>query len=225
MKQRKRGIFWIACGIILLLAALLLVLYNWRQDKAGWTETQSYLSALEEYIPQTTEADAVPEEYTLPGTDLLEEYVTESEELPEEIVLEVNGESFLGILTIPSLNLELPVLSEWSYPNLKKSPCRYSGTVAGSDLIIAAHNYRSHFGRISELNTGDQLVFTDCSGKTYIYEVTQTELVAGSNTDAMAEGAEDWDLTLFTCTWSGRNRVTVRAVQVDNDIKGTSKNL
>ena len=31
-------------------------------------------------------------------------------------------------LRIPSLELELPVQAEWSYPALKTSPCRYAGT-------------------------------------------------------------------------------------------------
>ena len=35
----------------------------------------------------------------------------------------------------------------------------------------AAHNYPSHFGRLSELQSGDVVVFTDVTGTTHRYEV------------------------------------------------------
>ena len=40
----------------------------------------------------------------------------------------INGIDFIGVLRIPTLELELPVISEWNYPNLKSAPCRYSGS-------------------------------------------------------------------------------------------------
>lgn len=211
MKKRTRGLYWIVAGFILLAAALLLALYNWHQDQVGGQETQRCLSALQQQMPHIKEADLAEE--ILPETDLLAEYAEELEETPTEAIIDIDGEIFLGVLSIPALNLELPVLRDWSYPNLKIAPCRYVGTIADGNLVLAAHNYRSHFGRIGELNTGDTIFFTDCSGIVHAYEVVQTELVAGSDMMAMETGTEDWDLTLFTCTWSGRNRITVRALQ------------
>lgn len=195
----------------MLAAALLLVLYNWHQDQVGGQETQRYLSALQQQMPSVKETDLA--EKMLPQTDLLAEYAMESAETTTEAVIDIDSETFLGVLSIPALQLELPVLHEWSYPNLKIAPCRYAGTVADGNLILAAHNYQSHFGRIGELNTGDIIYFTDCSGVMHTYEVVQTELVAGRDMQTMESGTEDWDLTLFTCTWSGRNRVTVRALE------------
>lgn len=195
----------------MLAAALLLVLYNWHQDQVGGQETQRYLSALQQQMPSVKETDLA--EKMLPQTDLLAEYAMESAETTTEAVIDIDSETFLGVLSIPALQLELPVLHEWSYPNLKIAPCRYAGTVADGNLILAAHNYQSHFGRIGELNTGDIIYFTDCSGVMHTYAVVQTELVAGRDMQTMESGTEDWDLTLFTCTWSGRNRVTVRALE------------
>ena len=45
----------------------------------------------------------------------------------------------------------MPVLIDWSYAKLKKAPCHYYGTYYEKDFVIAAHNYKSHFGRLSEL--------------------------------------------------------------------------
>ena len=103
-------------------------------------------------------------------------------------------------------------MNEWSYPNLKISPCRYKGSYFENDMIIAAHNYRSHFGRIGELNSGSEIIFTDVSGKVWTYEVNNIENIVGTDIEAMDFGeAECWDLTLFTCTFSGQSRVTIRA--------------
>ena len=103
-------------------------------------------------------------------------------------------------------------MNEWSYPNLKISPCRYKDSYLDNDMIIAAHSYRSHFGRIVELNSGSEIIFTNVSRKVWIYEVDNIENISDTDIEAMDFGAaESWDLTLFTCTLSGQSRVTIRA--------------
>ena len=61
-------------------------------------------------------------------------------------VLQADGKSYIGVLDIPALGLSLPVMSQWSYPNLKLAPCRYTGSAYSGNLILAGHNYPSHFG-------------------------------------------------------------------------------
>lgn len=192
-------------GVLLLMTAGLLVLYNLNENRHGKSESEVIFNKLIEQIPDTTDVIETK-------SHLAMEYENETSEL-EEGVLCVDGKLYIGILTIPSLDLELPVLSEWNYSSLKISPCRYSGTAADGNLIIAAHNYQSHFGKINSLNSGDEVKFTDVSGHEYFYNVTQSELLKGSDVDSMKECSNEWDITLFTCTLSGRNRVTIRAVK------------
>lgn len=149
---------------------------------------------------------------TIPEPDIFAEYEDDNAAEEPEVYYYVQELSYMGLLSIPSLGLELPVMSDWSYPNLRIAPCRYSGTVADGNMIIAAHNYRSHFGRISELDSGDEIIFTDGSGVMHKYSVVQSDIVNGKDPAGMEAGSEDWDLTLFTCTYSGQSRVTVRAV-------------
>lgn len=120
----------------------------------------------------------------------------------------VNGYSYLGYLTIPALNLELPVMTDWSYSRLKIAPCRYYGLHHTDNMVIAAHNYKRHFGYISSLEIGDTVVFTDMQGVPIVYYVTLIETLDPYDIDGMVETG--WDLTLFTCTYGGANRVTVR---------------
>jgi len=114
------------------------------------------------------------------------------------ISFKLDGSEYISIVEIPDIGIELPVMSEWSYPNLKIAPCWYEGNPATKNMIIAAHNYRSHFGRIGDLSSDSEIIFIDVMGKTYHYEVVNIEQIAGTAIEKMEFGsAEDWDLTLF----------------------------
>lgn len=194
----------IATGIVLLVTALSLVRHNLREDQQSGEQAQNLLTAVRNEIPDETQPTEAKK------YDLFAEY--EKETTPEEPVLEIDGQAYIGVVAIPEIGIELPVLSEWSYPNLKSAPCRYQGTAYEHDMILIAHNYRSHFGRISELHSGSEILFTDAAGKVYQYEVNNIENIAGTDIESMEFGSGDgWDLTLFTCTISGQSRVTVRA--------------
>lgn len=126
-------------------------------------------------------------------------------EMPVETI---NGIDFIGVLRIPALELELPIISEWNYPNLKTAPCRYSGSAYLNNLIICGHNYTSHFGTLKNLWEGDIATFTDIDGNVFIYKMVERETLLPTSIDAMESG--EWDLTLFTCTVGGQSRVTIR---------------
>ncbi len=232
-----------AVGALLILAALFLMLYNWNQDYQTEQKTGSILEQLKEQMPdphnEKTELYPVAEEtaptegimslseetadglgYEIsagtslpPAEDLIGEYLPDAP--VEEVVWWINGDAYLGTITIPALGLELPVLSGWNYSDLRVAPCRYSGTVEEGNLVIAAHNYSCHFGRISELNSGAEIIFTDGNGVVHTYSVVYSELINGSDASSMQMGDEEWDLTLFTCNLSGTSRVTVRAALVE----------
>ncbi len=206
MKKAQMTCFII--GIMLLISALSLCVYNIHEDQKGGEQAQLILEEIKAEIPESTET-ATEKKY-----DLFSEY--ETEPVFTEAVIAIDDAIYIGVICIPDLGIELPVMNEWSYPNLKIAPCRYKGSYLDHNMIIAAHNYRSHFGRIGELNSGSKIIFTDITGKDYIYEVNNIENINGTDIEAMDFGsAESWDLTLFTCTLSGQSRVTIRANQVE----------
>jgi sortase A len=94
-----------------------------------------------------------------------------------------------------------------SYSQLRRAPCRYSGSVRGEDLVLMAHNYKNHFGRISRLNLNDSVSFTDMDGITTHYKVAALDILESTAVETMTAG--EFDLTLFTCTYGGKSRVTV----------------
>ena len=122
----------------------------------------------------------------------------------------LDGEEYLGIISIPKLTLNLPVNRQWSYPLLKKTPCCFSGSIETDDFVIAAHNFRTHFGKIHTLKDGDSVVFTDVEGNRYNYYVAAVETVNPSDTYDVIHSS--YDLTLFTCTYGGKTRVVIRCM-------------
>ena len=89
----------------------------------------------------------------------------------------------------------------------KVSPCRQCGSTAGGDLVIAAHNYKSHFGRLSSLSEGDEVRFTSQDGAEAVYTVERTAQVSPEEPEALREGG--CPLVLYTCTPGGKARVVV----------------
>ena len=120
------------------------------------------------------------------------------------------SQSAAGEVEVPDYVLN--VLSQWSYPNLRIAPCRYQGSAYTDDLVIAAHNYTSHFGNLKNLQEGDTVILTDMDDNVFTYKVALRETLMPTAVEEMSSG--DWDLTLFTCTLGGSYRVTVRCERV-----------
>ena len=206
MRDKCRRICLIS-GFLLIIAAIALCIYNIAESRKAEKRSQSVMTELRAEIEEYAAEEASE---TITESDLFAEYEpTEQEEMQ---VISVDGTDYCGYLSIEELGIELPVINEFSYASLKTAPCRYSGSVAENDIIIAAHNYSTHFGRLNSLSDGSEIVFTDCSGKSSSYNVISIEEIDGSDKAQMFSGeGTDWDLTLFTCTLSGKRRVTVRA--------------
>lgn len=195
-------------GVLLLAAALGLTIFNLRQDAAAGEAAET---ALETLLPELEAAQTIPAgeaETAAPAPQA--DYVLYPEmEMP---VQTVDGREYLGVLQIPALSLELPVLSEWSYDNLAVAPCRYSGSAYQKNLVIAGHNYSSFFADLKQLTAGDTVTFTDVDGNVFSYQVADLEVLAPDAVPAMTESG--WALTLFTCTVGGQSRIAVRCEEM-----------
>lgn len=193
-EKRRKGTWFFVAGGLMLTAALALVLYNrWDSNRAR--------KAAEKTVIQLQE-------------DLPEEKKQGVEEPAEQLKTEtVDGTDYIGILEIPSLNLSLPVASSFSYSRLRVAPCLYAGSCYSNDMVIAGHDYASHFGSLKWAEDGADVYFTTVDGKVFHYQVDSKEIYKPTQVQEMISG--DWDLTLFTCTISGRQRMALRCVKVD----------
>lgn len=191
---RKEGNLWMLLGLLLLAAALCLTSYNLWEEYQAEKSARQVLSQMEAQLPEPA---ALPAYLVAPEM-----------EMP---ILIIDGHEYIGYLYIPSLDLSLPVMSQWSYPNLKLVPCRYSGSAYLDNLIIAGHNYKKQFGVLKNLQLGDKIVFTDMDRNSFTYAVSEILVLESTAVEELQAG--DWDLTLFTCTPGGQSRVTVRCMK------------
>lgn len=179
------GTVLIGSGLLLITAALALLFYNIYDDLRAQETVESVLNDFPNQI--------------------VESHAALDRAMPTR---EIDGYRYIGRLSIPAVELDLPILEEWDDKRSKISPCRYSGTVYENNLILCGHNYVSHFGRLKNLVQGDTIDFTDMDGIIWHYQVEEIETIPGTAIEKMKGG--DWDLTLFTCNMSGEARVTVR---------------
>ncbi|MCI9663442.1 MAG: sortase [Lachnospiraceae bacterium] len=181
------------------MVSLLLDWYNFWDEKCAGDEAGKALEKIASLCPAPS--DGKREQTFNPQMDMP--------------VVEADGYLYIGTLEIPALGLKLPVMSSWSYPKMKIAPCRYTGSAYLDNLILAAHNYSTHFGRLGELTKGDAVIFTDTVGNQFFYQVDEITRLEGTAVEEMEAG--EWDLTLFTCTLDSRSRITVRCVRTQED--------
>ena len=105
--KKNKGRTLIICGLLLITAALLLTGYNiWDEHRAA-DSAGDIMEQLDSLLPSPADPSdtaAVPDYILNPNMDMP--------------VTTIDGQDYIGVLTIPALNLSLPIMSEWSYPKL-----------------------------------------------------------------------------------------------------------
>lgn len=190
MKNRISRI--LSCiGIVLVVCSVSLCAYNIYDSFRSYFVSQQKMN---EYDIVKTSVGSIPDYVLNPDMDM-----------PE---VDVDGMSCVGTLEIPSLDLNLCVTSTFSDENMKQLPCRYYGSVYKKNMVIIAHNYWFHFGRLNTLKSGDEVIFTDAFGNQFKYSVDAMDVVSPESVAEVTNGK--WPLTLVTCTLDSQNRIVVR---------------
>jgi len=184
MNNRSLGTIFVIFGLVLICSALSLFSYNRYQEQQYYKETENVLSALEGEALNGIETDS-----------------------SDEVTINVNGYDYIGFIEIPKIKIKLPVLSEWDYSRLKIAPCRQFGSINTDDIVIAAHNYKKHFGNLSRLSIGDKVILTDLAKQEHSYSVAKAEIL--NPTDVEKVQKSGYDLVLYTCTYGGKTRVVL----------------
>lgn len=131
----KLGKIFITSGIILILFSFsLLIIYNVEDYKAK-DASLKILKAIEE------EREIASNIENLNSNDTKKQTLT------------IDGNDYLGTINIPALNLNLPIMNDFSYDKLKIAPCRYYGSLLTNNLIICGHSYKSGILLILALKT------------------------------------------------------------------------
>ena len=209
MKRNLFGTALIVVGALLLLTAVGLLGYNMLEERSAGESAQAVLDQIIPAVKTPGKPQHEDLQGSLPQVETPNYILNPQMDLPEK---EYDGRRYVGVITIPALEVELPVLKGWSRSGAKIAPCRFEGTPYMDDLVICAHNYQSHFGRLNTLKTGDLVQFMDMEGNLFTYQVVSFEILQPNQVELLRSGG--WDLTLFTCTIGGQTRFTVRCDKI-----------
>jgi len=185
-------------GVLLIVISLFITFNNKYEEIEAGNQSKEALSIIKDEIVALNHSNEPIENET---------------EITDMKTVTINGEDYIGTITIPSINLELPVISEYSYNRLKKAPCRYYGNIYSNDLIICAHAYKTHFRALNKVKQNDLIIFTTIDGKNHVYEVLEIEVLNPTDVDKMINN--EFDLTLYTCTSDNNGRITIRCNRVN----------
>ena len=108
--KKKTGTIFMIIGAVLVSSALLLFAYNQWDAKRAEKEALETVNQLKKNLNQD---------------DGENQYIDSDGDMK---IVTIDGYDYIGYISIPSINLELPVMAEWSYAGLKIAPGRYYGS-------------------------------------------------------------------------------------------------
>lgn len=162
-------------GILLLVMAIAvtaLTLYNKHSNNIS-----ELLKGIEALIPETHAA------YT--------ENVTDTR-MP---VVEYRNKDYIGILELPEYSRRLPIRSEWDRRGVNHIPCRYTGSIYDSSLVIGTTDEKGCIDFTAALSVGDKVTFTDVSGARFELKISDITVSKDADKDTLCGG--EYDLTVF----------------------------
>lgn len=149
-----------------------------------------------------------------------------SEQIQENVTM--NGYNVIGIVRIPKIELEYPILDIDTYnPEETKEPMKISivkywgGKVNEyGNLSIAGHNNYdgTMFGKTKNLDIGDIVELTDLENQTIQYQI-YNKFVTDPNDVTILKTDDETirEVTLITCTNGNKNRLILKAKELGNE--------
>lgn len=161
--------------------------------------------------------NAIPEEENITTTQVVQ--IEQQINVPEEQKLTASDGTVyytIGVINIPSINVNYPILSTYTDELLKTAPCKFHGPNPNEvgNLCIAGHNYRNSkfFSKVPTLENGDIIEITDLSGRMLTYTVYDKFIVNPDElecTSQLTNGKKE--ITLITCTNDSKQRYIIKA--------------
>lgn len=132
---------------------------------------------------------------------------------------ELGGYKIIGIIKIPKINLEYPILEKTNVESLNISITKFWGNEINEigNVTLAGHNNLNGvmFGKIKKLTKGDIIELTDIQNITLKYEVFETEVIDPNDISCILpieNGRRE--VTLITCTNGRSNRFILKAKEI-----------
>mgnify|MGYP000149897526 FL=1 len=109
--------------------------------------------------------------------------------------IEIDKTDFIGLLKLSGRNIKLPVGAKWDGSEFGFRPAKYLGSVYDGTLIIGGKYAADNFDFADKLDTGEEITFTDMTGKVFRYTVDKISHADNAKTETLTD--KDYELTLF----------------------------
>ncbi len=137
----------------------------------------------------------------------------------KEIDEEIEGYKVVGIINIPKINIEYPILEKTNKESLKLSITKFWGEKINQkgNVVLAGHNNLNNkmFGKIDRLENGDIIELTDSQMVAVEYQVFDKYIIDPNDINCIFPVEENTrEVTLITCTNRDKNRLVVKAREI-----------
>lgn len=141
------------------------------------------------------------------------------EQEKKQVQVEHKGYNIVGIITIPKLKIEYPIINKTNEETMKISITKFWGNNVNDigNFTMSGHNYMdgTMFGGIKKLKIGDFIEMTDLSGKTIKYKIFDKYVTNPNDIECINSVEGDTrEITLITCTNGRSNRLIIKAREV-----------
>lgn len=140
----------------------------------------------------------------------------EKENVFQEIDEQIDGHKVIGIIKIPKISLEYPILETTSKETLNLSITKFWGNKINEigNVTLAGHNNLNGtmFGNTKKLEVGDIIELTDIQNVTLKYKVFKKYVIDPNDISVILPEQEGTrEVTLITCTNGNKNRLIIKA--------------
>lgn len=181
--MNARGGFLLIAASFLILVGGGLILFSFQEMNAQEKKTKNSLAEAQERIKSKMNKESKSVRETKPSID----------------VSFKKGEA-IGILKIPRLEAELPIIEGTDEDELEKGVGHFSTTVfpGQPDQILLSGHRDTVFRSLGELEIGDLFQVSMPYGE-YTYEITDSEIVDADDTTVIRSTSPHEILTVSTC--------------------------
>ena len=140
----------------------------------------------------------------------------EAQNQEQPIELQMQGHKVIGIINIPAIDLEYPIIDKTTKETMRISISKFSGGEINEigNVALAGHNNYSGtmFGKNKNLKIKDKIYLTDLTRRTIEYEIYNIFVTDPNDTSILeTEDKTKRELTLITCKNGRSERLIIKA--------------
>lgn len=144
---------------------------------------------------------------------------SENDKEKKKVELTYKGYNVIGLIKIPAIDLEYPILDRTTKTTMATSISRFSGGEVNEygNISLAGHNNYSGtmFGKNKKLKLKDKVLLTDLTGKTTEYEINNIFVTNPDDTSILeSKDKAIREVTLITCKNGRSERLIIKAREI-----------